>query len=140
MATRPGLGNAGAEVTGGELATIDEAYTVNVIPSELFLKFRKEIEGLRVGVNLKFFNYEVNDYEAKLVLKPLDIERKWRLMYRPIHGNIHILSVSRIVGVEPSLICRKSLKEPLAMANATSGIQDVVATEQQGTRAQQHLL
>ncbi|KAF3339855.1 hypothetical protein FCM35_KLT15626 [Carex littledalei] len=50
-------------------------YTINVMHSELFLKFRKELEGLRVDINLEFFNYEVNDYEAKLVLKPLSTDR-----------------------------------------------------------------
>lgn len=31
----------------------DELYNVNLVPSELFLKFRKEIEGFRLGVNLE---------------------------------------------------------------------------------------
>jgi hypothetical protein len=31
----------------------EELYNINLIPSELFLKFRKEIEGIRVGVNLE---------------------------------------------------------------------------------------
>lgn len=53
MSTRPGLGDAGVDAAGGEPATIDEAYNINVVPSELFLKFRKEVEGLRVGINLE---------------------------------------------------------------------------------------
>lgn len=31
----------------------DELYKINLMPSELFLKFRKELQGLRVGVNLE---------------------------------------------------------------------------------------
>ncbi|KAF3325301.1 hypothetical protein FCM35_KLT10372 [Carex littledalei] len=66
-------------------------YTINVMHSELFLKFHKELEGLRVGINLKFFNYEVNDYEAKLVLKLLSTNQRWKFMYRPIHGDVQVL-------------------------------------------------
>ncbi|KAF3338492.1 hypothetical protein FCM35_KLT17329 [Carex littledalei] len=85
-------GETGVEASGGEPATIEEAYTINVVPSELFLKFRKEVEGLRVGINLEFFNYEVNDYEAKFVLKPLSTDRRWKFMYRPIHADVQLLS------------------------------------------------
>lgn len=38
---------------GEEPASWDELYNINLMPSELFLKFRKEVEGLRVGVNLE---------------------------------------------------------------------------------------
>lgn len=38
---------------GEEPTSWDELYNINLMPSELFLKFRKEIEGLRVGVNLE---------------------------------------------------------------------------------------
>ena len=38
---------------GEEPTSWDELYTINLMPSELFLKFRKEIQGLRVGVNLE---------------------------------------------------------------------------------------
>ncbi|KAJ1700095.1 hypothetical protein LUZ63_008607 [Rhynchospora breviuscula] len=98
MATQPsggGGGGGGAVETsggGGEPATLEEAYTINVVPSELFLKFRRELQGLRVGINLEFFNYEVNDYEAKLVLKPSTTDRKWRFMYRPLHADLQLLS------------------------------------------------
>lgn len=30
-----------------------DLFSVNLIPSELFLKFRKETQGLRAGVNLE---------------------------------------------------------------------------------------
>ncbi|XP_078166113.1 OBP3-responsive protein 4 (ORG4) [Carex rostrata] len=91
MAMRPG--GAGVEATaGGEPIPIEEAYTINVVPSELYLKFRKELRNLRVGLNLEFFNYEVNDYEAKLVLKPLSTDRRWKFMYRPVHGDVQVLS------------------------------------------------
>ena len=38
---------------GEEPAPWDELYNVNFMPSELFLKFRKEIQGIRLGVNLE---------------------------------------------------------------------------------------
>ena len=38
---------------GEEPTSWEELYNINLIPSELFLKFRKEIEGIRVGVNLE---------------------------------------------------------------------------------------
>lgn len=31
----------------------DELYTLDLMPSELFLKFRKEIQGFRFGVNME---------------------------------------------------------------------------------------
>lgn len=38
---------------GEEPKAWDELYNIDLMPSELFLKFRKEIEGFRVGVNLE---------------------------------------------------------------------------------------
>lgn len=31
----------------------DELYNINLMPSELFLKFRKEIQGVRVALNME---------------------------------------------------------------------------------------
>lgn len=42
---------------GEEPTSWDELYGINLIPSELFLKFRKEVEGLRVGVNLEVLSF-----------------------------------------------------------------------------------
>ncbi|KAG0476541.1 hypothetical protein HPP92_013382, partial [Vanilla planifolia] len=39
-----------------------------------------------------FFNFQGNDCEAKLVLKPLALDRRWKFMYEPIHGDIRLLS------------------------------------------------
>ncbi|KAI8553341.1 hypothetical protein RHMOL_Rhmol05G0007800 [Rhododendron molle] len=39
--------------SGEEPKSWDELYNINLIPSELFLKFRKEIEGFRVGLNME---------------------------------------------------------------------------------------
>ncbi|OAP10122.1 ORG4 [Arabidopsis thaliana] len=33
----------------------EDLYKINLMPSQLFLKFRKELQGLRVGVNLEVF-------------------------------------------------------------------------------------
>lgn len=43
----------GLSQSGEEPKSWDELYNVNLMPSEIFLKFRKEIEGYRVGVNLE---------------------------------------------------------------------------------------
>jgi hypothetical protein len=40
----------------------------------------------------QFYNLEVNDFEAKVVLKPLDNDRKWKFQYKPIGGDIQLLS------------------------------------------------
>ncbi|KAG0476539.1 hypothetical protein HPP92_013380 [Vanilla planifolia] len=41
---------------------------------------------------IEFFNFQGNDCEAKLVLKPLALDRRWKFMYEPIHGDIRLLS------------------------------------------------
>lgn len=33
----------------------DELYNINLMPSELFLKLRREIQGFRVGLNLEVY-------------------------------------------------------------------------------------
>lgn len=75
-----------------EASSWDELYTINIVPSELFFKFRKEIEGFRMGLNLEFYNAASNDYKAKLVLKPLSPERRWKFMYEPIHHDVQLTS------------------------------------------------
>lgn len=77
---------------GEEPVSWDELYNINLMPSELFLKFRKEVQGVRVGLNLEFYNAPVNEYQAKLVLKPLSPDRKWKFIYEPVHHDVHILS------------------------------------------------
>ncbi|XP_060188511.1 uncharacterized protein LOC132617516 [Lycium barbarum] len=70
----------------------EELYNVNLVPSELFLKFRKEIQGFRVGVNLEFYNNPSNEYIGKLVLKPLAPERQWKFICEPLHREVRLLS------------------------------------------------
>ncbi|OMO91802.1 hypothetical protein COLO4_18100 [Corchorus olitorius] len=77
---------------GEEPTSWDELYNINLMPSELFLKFRKEIQGFRVGVNLEFYNAPTNDFQTKLVLKPLSPERRWKFAYEPIHQDVRLLS------------------------------------------------
>ncbi|XP_008786643.1 uncharacterized protein LOC103704913 [Phoenix dactylifera] len=83
--------NSGGEAAN-EPASLDELYNINLVPSELYLKFRKEIQGFRVGLNLEFFNFQGNEYQAKMVLKPLTAARKWKFLYEPLHGDIRLLS------------------------------------------------
>uniref|UniRef100_A0A0D9W5I8 DUF7781 domain-containing protein n=1 Tax=Leersia perrieri TaxID=77586 RepID=A0A0D9W5I8_9ORYZ len=88
-----GVGGGGHDGGVGDgPTTLDELYKINVVPAELHFKFRKELQGLRVGLNFEFYNLEVNDFEAKVVLKPLDYERKWKFHYKPISGDIQLLS------------------------------------------------
>ncbi|GAB2291614.1 hypothetical protein Dimus_025869 [Dionaea muscipula] len=70
----------------------EDLYSINLVPSELFVKFRKEIEGFRLGLNLEFYNAPHNDFQTKLVLKPLAPERKWKFIYEPIHQDVRLLS------------------------------------------------
>ncbi|KAK9948094.1 hypothetical protein M0R45_003682 [Rubus argutus] len=77
---------------GEEPKSLEELYSINLIPSELFFKFRKEQQGLRVGLNLEFYNAPINDYQAKIVLKPLAPDRRWKFIYEPIRQDIRVLS------------------------------------------------
>lgn len=38
---------------GDEPTSWDELYNINLMPSELFFKFRKELQGIRVGLNME---------------------------------------------------------------------------------------
>jgi hypothetical protein len=86
----------------------EDLYKINLMPSELFLKFRKELQGLRVGVNLELYNEPTNDYHAKLVLKPLCPERKWKFIYEPLHQEVRVLSkkipVTRFLNLQVFLL------------------------------------
>lgn len=42
-----------AGTNGEEPTSWEDLYNINLMPSELFLKFRKQIEGIRIGVNLE---------------------------------------------------------------------------------------
>ncbi|XP_078441349.1 OBP3-responsive protein 4 (ORG4) [Wolffia australiana] len=89
---RGGRSSDGAVLGEDEPPSFDDLYRVNVFPSELFFKFRKQVRGIRLGLNLEFYNYEVNDYHAKLVVKPLGDERRWKFVYEPIQGEFRVLS------------------------------------------------
>ncbi|KAL1532929.1 hypothetical protein AAHA92_32881 [Salvia divinorum] len=77
---------------GDESNSWDELYNFNLMPTEIFFKFRKEIQGFRVGLNLELYNAPLNDYHAKLVLKPLAFERKWKLIYEPLYQDVQLVS------------------------------------------------
>ncbi|KAK4265598.1 hypothetical protein QN277_026628 [Acacia crassicarpa] len=78
--------------SGEEPTSWDELYNINLMPSEFFLKFRKEIQGFRVGLNMEFYNAPSNEYQTKLVLKPLTPEWKWKFIYEPINRDVRLLS------------------------------------------------
>ncbi|KAE8801209.1 hypothetical protein D1007_23235 [Hordeum vulgare] len=114
MASSSGVGGRGANGGVGDgPTTLDELYHINVVPAELHFKFRKELQGLRVGVYFEFYNLEVNDFEAKVVLKPLDFDRKLQFQYKPISGDIQLLSkkfaVTKYVNLQSS---KRKTREP----------------------------
>ncbi|KAF9615083.1 hypothetical protein IFM89_021654 [Coptis chinensis] len=53
--------------------------------------FKNLVQALENGL-VEFYNAASNDYKAKLVLKPLSPERRWKFMYEPIHQDIRVLS------------------------------------------------
>ncbi|GJT29733.1 hypothetical protein Tco_0910008 [Tanacetum coccineum] len=77
---------------GEEAKTWDEMYSIDLMPSELFLKFREQIHGYRLGLNLEFYNAPVNECQAKLVLKPLSADRRWKFIYEPLHHDVRLVS------------------------------------------------
>ncbi|XP_050373706.1 uncharacterized protein LOC126791309 isoform X1 [Argentina anserina] len=77
---------------GEEPSSWEELYSINWIPSELFLKFRKELQGLRVGLNLEFYNAPINECQPKIVFKPLATDRRWKFIYEPIRQDVRVLS------------------------------------------------
>ncbi|XP_057500668.1 uncharacterized protein LOC130784716 isoform X1 [Actinidia eriantha] len=78
--------------SGEEPTSWDEMYNINLMPTELFLKFRKELEGFRIGLNMEFYNAPINECHGKLVLKPLSYERKWKFIYEPLQHDVQLLS------------------------------------------------
>ena len=40
----------------------------------------------------QFYNAPTNEFQAKLVLKPLAPDRRWKFMYEPIHQDVRLLS------------------------------------------------
>ncbi|KVI01158.1 hypothetical protein Ccrd_020581 [Cynara cardunculus var. scolymus] len=81
-----------AEMAAEEPKSWDELYSIDLMPSELFLKFREQIQGFRVGLNLEFYNAPTNECQAKLVLKPLSHDRRWKFIYEPLHHDVRLVS------------------------------------------------
>jgi hypothetical protein len=46
----------------------DELYNFNFIPSELFVKFRKELQGVRVALNMEVFLFSTFYYFHILII------------------------------------------------------------------------
>lgn len=53
MASSSGSGGGVEGGVGEGPTTLDELYQINVVPAELHFKFRKELQGIRVGLNLE---------------------------------------------------------------------------------------
>ncbi|KAI3975327.1 hypothetical protein MKX01_033567 [Papaver californicum] len=80
------------------------------MPSELFLRFRKEVEGIRVGLNLEFYKASSNEYQEKFVIKSLSPAGRWKFMYEPLHHDLAFLG-NFLRHQLVTLISREYLKE-----------------------------
>ncbi|WRX33149.1 hypothetical protein QQP08_025636 [Theobroma cacao] len=56
------------------------------MPAELFLKFRKEIQGFRVGVNLEFC------FISTMLQPMISKQSLWKFAYEPIYQDVRLLS------------------------------------------------
>ena len=43
-------------------------------------------------VMVQFYNAPSNEFESKLVLKPLANDRQWKFMYAPLHHDVRLMS------------------------------------------------
>ncbi|KAH9609982.1 hypothetical protein KSS87_007368 [Heliosperma pusillum] len=84
--------DANSGVNEEEPSSWDELYNIDLVPSQLFFKFRKHVQGFRLGLNLEFYNAPINDFHTKLVLKPLSHERRWKFIYEPIRQEVRVVS------------------------------------------------
>ena len=50
-------GSGSGSNRGEEAKTWDEMYSIDLMPSELFLKFREQIHGYRLGLNLEVHSF-----------------------------------------------------------------------------------
>ncbi|KAI4998971.1 hypothetical protein ZWY2020_054835 [Hordeum vulgare] len=90
MALSSGVGDGGADGGVGDgPTTLDELYHINSCRPSCTSSFARSSKAsasastsrsatLLIKPNSRFYNLEVNDFEAKVVLKPLDFDRKWR--------------------------------------------------------------
>lgn len=62
------------------------------------VKYQSSLKDNPFNSSLSFFLYvqlynaPMNDYHAKLVLKPLAFERKWKLIYEPLYQDVQLVS------------------------------------------------
>lgn len=60
---------------GEEPTSWEELYSINLMPSELSFKFRKEVQGLRVGVNLEVLSFDFYKILTRFMFKFLEFIR-----------------------------------------------------------------
>lgn len=70
---------------GEEPTSWEELYSINLMPSELSFKFRKEVQGLRVGVNLEVLSFDFYKILTRFMFKFLEFIRcayyRWRKVF-----------------------------------------------------------
>ncbi|GMH16580.1 hypothetical protein Nepgr_018421 [Nepenthes gracilis] len=73
----------------------ENPYSISIRLSSLTQNLGVRLENgndFGLGANLEFYNSPSNDFQAKLVLKPLAPERRWKFIFEPIHQDVRLLS------------------------------------------------
>lgn len=74
-----------------EHSSLEDLYSINWVPKEIIIKLRKQVEGYQLGLNFEFNELQVNAYNTKLVFKPPELDRKWKLICEPNRGDLRLL-------------------------------------------------
>lgn len=85
---------------GEEPTSWEELYNINLMPSELFLKFRKEIQGMRLGVNLEVLFLFVESFYrlvfmSKSILYKVHFESFSHMVRRFFHSSFMLRSINQ---------------------------------------------
>ncbi|CAM6106617.1 unnamed protein product [Calypogeia fissa] len=84
--------------SGVRPASLDDYYSIDWRPKELFLKFRQQVEGYQLGVNFEFDGFQATECNPKLVFKPAKVERKWKFIFEPKRGDLRLLTKKIPIG------------------------------------------
>jgi len=81
-----------------EHSSLEDLYSINWVPKEIIIKLRKQVEGYQLGLNFEFNELQVNAYNTKLVFKPPELDRKWKLICEPNRGDLRLLTKKIPIG------------------------------------------
>ncbi|XP_024368966.1 uncharacterized protein [Physcomitrium patens] len=76
---------------------LKEFYTFDLMPEIFTIKFRQQVEGLKLGANFEFGGMQVNGYSTndchtKLVVKPASENNYWKVICEPEQKEIRVLT------------------------------------------------